>query len=76
MRTRSEEGELYAPVCLLEMLEFRFGAFETIAYAALGLARLAPEETPAMDERTADAILEFADDLRQVYEAVAEWAKR
>jgi hypothetical protein len=31
MRTRSERGKLYAPVRILEMLEARFGAFETIA---------------------------------------------
>ena len=29
-----------------------------------------------MDEKTADAILEFADDLRQAYEAAVEWAKQ
>lgn len=33
MRTRSERGKLDAPVRLLEMLAFRFGALETIAYA-------------------------------------------
>jgi len=75
MRTRTDKGELFAPVRLIEMLEFRFGAFETIAHAALELARLDPEEAPPMDSKTADAILEFADDLRQAYEAAAEWAR-
>lgn len=75
MRTRTEDGQLYAPVRLLEVLEFRFGAFETIAYAALDLARLDPEETAPMDAKTADAILEFADDLRQAYDAAAMWAR-
>jgi hypothetical protein len=43
MRTRNGRGELYEPARLLEMLEFRFGAFETIAYAAVELARKTPD---------------------------------
>lgn len=39
MQTRSEHGEPISPVRLLEMLEFRFGAFEVIACASLELAR-------------------------------------
>ncbi len=74
MRTRSERGKLYAPVRILEMLESRFGAFETIAYAALESVKNEPDEAP-MDEKTADAILEFADDLRQAYEAAVEWSR-
>jgi hypothetical protein len=75
MRTRSEEGKLYGPARLLEMLEFRFGAFEAIAYAAIELARTCPDARPAMDGKTADAILEFADDLHQAYEAALEWCE-
>lgn len=75
MRTRTEDGQLYAPVRLLEMLEFRFGAFVTIACAAVELARKNPDANLPMDEKTADAILEFADDLRQAYEAAAEWGR-
>jgi hypothetical protein len=74
MRTRNERGEVYGPVRLLEMLELRFGAFETIAYAAMELARKKPDANPPMDVKTADAILEFADDLRQAYGAAVEWA--
>jgi hypothetical protein len=40
------------------------------------LARKNPDANPPMDEKTADAILEFADDLRQAYEAAAEYARR
>jgi hypothetical protein len=76
MRTRSERGKLYAPVRILEMLESRFGAFETIAYAALESVKNEPDEAPPMDEKTADAILEFADDLRQAYEAAVQWGKQ
>ena len=75
MQTRSEQGEPVSPVRLLEMLEFRYGAFEAIAYAALELARKEPDENLPMDVRTADAILEFGDDLRQAFRAAAEWAE-
>lgn len=56
-------------MALLEMLEFRFGAFEAIAYAALELAGKDPEVALPMDERTARAILELGDDLRQATRA-------
>jgi hypothetical protein len=46
MRTRTEDGQLYAPICLLEMPEFRFGAFETIAYAAVELGRKNTDSNP------------------------------
>jgi hypothetical protein len=39
MRTRRDEGAYLSPTRLMEMLEFRFGAFEAIAYATLELAR-------------------------------------
>lgn len=69
MRTRTEEGELIAPSRLLEMLEFRFGVFKALAYAAAELANKRPETDPPMDKLTASAILEFGDDLRQAYDA-------
>lgn len=76
MRTMGEGGKPASPMRLLEMLSDRFGAFETIAYASLQTARTgAHESAPPMSRMTADAILEFGDDLRQAYEAVAEWAE-
>ena len=71
MRTRRDEGAYLSPTRLLEMLEFRFGAFEAIAYAALELARKDPDDKLPMDVRTADAILEFGDDLRDASRAAA-----
>jgi len=51
---------------LLEMLVDRFGAFETIAYSSIKLARFAPPDELAMDPLVANAVLEFGDDLREV----------
>jgi hypothetical protein len=65
MRTESDQGEPYSPMRLLEMLEFRFGAFQAIAYASLELSRKRPAGQLPMDRLTAEAILEFGDDLRQ-----------
>jgi hypothetical protein len=75
MRTRRDEGAYLSPTRLLEMLEFRFGAFEAIACAALELARKDPDDKLPMDVRTADAILEFGDDLRQASRAAASWSQ-
>jgi hypothetical protein len=60
-----------SPTRLLEMLSDRFGAFEAIANSSIKLARVAPEEELAMDKLVAEAVLEFADDLRAAKEAVA-----
>lgn len=76
---REERGISQAylsPSRLLEMLEFRFGAFEAFAYAALELARKAPDDMLPMDVRTADAILEFGDDLRDAARVAAAWWRR
>lgn len=59
-----------SPARLLEMLSDRFGAFKAIAYSSIKLARAAPEEDAPMDVLVAEALLEFADDLRAVLEAV------
>lgn len=75
MRTRRDEGAYLSPSRLLEMLEFRFGAFEAIAYAALELARKDPDDKLPMDVRTADAILEFGDDLRDASRVAAAWSR-
>jgi len=60
-----------SPARMLEMLSDRFGAFEVIAYSSIKLARAAPKEDRAMDVLVAEAILEFADDLRAASEAVS-----
>jgi hypothetical protein len=60
---------------LLEMLADRFGAFKAIAYSTLTLARAAPDEERPMDVMVAEAVLEFADDLRSAVDAATQWAE-
>lgn len=66
-----------SPAAVLEVLEFRFGAFLAIAHAALELAEMDadPEFWPPMDRSTAWAIIQFGRDLRQASEAVGEWTQ-
>jgi hypothetical protein len=64
-----------SPTRLLEMLSDRFGAFEAIAYSTIKLARHEPEHDLSMDVLVAQAVLEFADDLRAAAKAAAEHAE-
>lgn len=76
MKTSGRRGRRVSPARWLEMLESRFGAFEALASASLALARKAgPEdERPPMDRQTAEAILEFGDDVRRAGRAAERWA--
>ena len=67
--------EQVSPVRLLEMLSDRFGAFEAVAYSSIKLARHEAESELAMDLLTAEAVLEFADDIRSAAKAAEEWIK-
>jgi hypothetical protein len=62
-----------SPARLLEMLVDRFGAFEAIAYSTIKLARFTSEDELSMDLLVAEAILEFAADLREAVAAADEW---
>lgn len=73
MKAQSMIDSNASPSRLLEMLSDRFGAFEVIAYSTIKLARHVPQEELAMDVLLADAVLEFADDLRAARVAAAEW---
>jgi hypothetical protein len=75
MLTADENGTLCSPMRLLEMLVARFGAFETVANLAIELNRKSADECLPMDWVTAEAILEFADDLRQAQRATSAWAR-
>ena len=74
MRAKAAQGEQTSPTRLLEMLSDRFGAFESIAYSSIKLARAVPDEAPPMDPLVAEAVLEFGDDLRDAAEAATEWS--
>jgi hypothetical protein len=75
MITADENGRLCSPTRLLEMLTARFGAFEAIACLSIELDRKGPDERLPVDAATADALLEFADDLRQACHAASTWAR-
>lgn len=75
MLTEDGNGTLASPMRLLEMLEARFGAMETVANLVIELDRKGSDECLPMDRLTADAILEFADDLRQARNATSAWAR-
>ncbi len=61
-----------SPARLLEMLSDRFGAFEAIAYSTIKLARYVSDEEMSMDLLVAEAVLEFASDLRDACAACGE----
>jgi hypothetical protein len=71
----SDCGQKPSPTRLLEMLSDRFGAFEAIANSSIKLARVAPEEELAMEPLVAEAVLEFAEDLREAATAAKEWRR-
>jgi hypothetical protein len=49
---------------LLEMLTDRFGIFEALANSTIKLNRCTSADELSMDRQVAEAVLEFADDLR------------
>lgn len=59
-----QQNDTISPARLLEMLSDRFGVFEAVAYSTITLARHVPQDELSMDLLVAQAILEFADDLR------------
>lgn len=72
MITGVAQDQQLSPMCLLEMLVDRFGAFEAIAYSSIKLARFAPPDELPMDPLVANAVLEFGDDLRNAMGIAAE----
>lgn len=64
-----------SPMRLLEMLADRFGLFEALAYSTIKLNRCAEADDLAMDPLVAEAVLEFADDLRSARTAADRWAR-
>jgi hypothetical protein len=60
----SHAGVPASPMRLLEMLTDRFGVFEALAHSTIKLNRCTSADELAMDPQVAEAVLEFADDLR------------
>ena len=71
----AEERQLASPMRLLEVLSDRFGAFEAVAGSTIKLARLVPEDELSMEPIVAEALMQFADDLREASAAATEWAR-
>jgi hypothetical protein len=75
MITTAETHPTVSPMRLMEMLSDRFGAFEAIASSTIKLARFVPEDELPMELGVAEAVMEFASDLRSATAASGEWAK-
>ncbi|HET7230417.1 MAG TPA: hypothetical protein VFJ16_10475 [Longimicrobium sp.] len=75
MMPTSQAGVPASPMRLLEMLTDRFGVFEALAHSTIKLTRCTSADELSMDPRVADAVLEFADDLRTARAASGAWAE-
>src|SRR5215203_1618673 len=60
----SHAGVPASPMRLLEMLTDRFGVFEALAHSTIKLNRCTSADELSMDPQVAEAVLQFADDLR------------
>ena len=69
------EHQTPSPMRLLEMLSDRFGAFESVAESTIKLARFVPADELPMDSHLAEAVMEFACDLRSAAAASGDWAR-
>jgi hypothetical protein len=56
------------------LLTDRFGVFEALANSPIKLNRCASADELSMDPQVAEAVLEFADDLRTARAASGAWA--
>jgi multisubunit Na+/H+ antiporter MnhE subunit len=75
MITMVEQHSHTSPMRLIEMLSDRFGVFEAIASSTIKLARFVSEDELPMDPLVAEAVLEFASDLRSATAASGDWAR-
>ena len=76
MMLTSHAGVPASPMRLLEVLTDRFGVFEALAHStSSSTAAPAPTSSLAMDPLVAEAVLEFADDLRTALAAFDAWAE-
>jgi hypothetical protein len=75
MMLTSHAGVPASPMRLLEMLTDRFGVFEALAHSTIKLNRCTSADELSMDPQVAEAVLEFADDLRTARAASGAWAE-
>jgi hypothetical protein len=70
----SHAGAPASPMRLLEMLTDRFGVFAVLAHSTIKRNRCTSTDELSMDPQVAEAVLEFADDLRTARAASGAWA--
>jgi hypothetical protein len=75
MMLPSHAGVPASPMRLLEMLTDRSGVFEALAHSTIKLNRCTSADELSMDPQVAEAVLEFADDLRTARAASGTWAE-
>jgi hypothetical protein len=75
MMLTSHAGVPASPMRLLEMLTDRFGVFEALARSTIKLNRCGSADELAVEPLVAEAVLEFADDLRTARAASGTWAE-
>ena len=75
MMLTSHAGVPASPMRLLEMLTDRFGVFEALAHSTIKLNCCTSADELATDPLVAEAVLEFADDLRTAHAASGAWAE-
>jgi hypothetical protein len=76
MMLTSHAGVPASPMRLLEMLTDRFGVFEALAaHSTIKLNRCTSADELSKDPQVAEAVLEFADDLRTARPASGAWAE-
>ena len=75
MLLTTHAGVPASPMRLLEMLTDRFGVFEALAHSTIKLNRCTSPDELSMDPQVAEAVLEFADDLRTARAASGAWAE-
>jgi hypothetical protein len=71
----SHAGVPASPMRLLEMLTDRFGVFEALAHSTIKLNRCTSADELSMDPKVAEAVLEFAGDLRTARAASGAWSE-
>ena len=75
MMLTSHAGVPASPMRLLEILTASFGVFKALAHSTTKLSCCTSGDELSMHPLVAEAVLEFADDLRTALAASGAWAE-